>query len=237
MANASSPFFAGVQKLTLLDYPDKTACTLFTVGCNFACPFCQNPSLIAFAGGADSILPHEYIFDFLESRKGLLDGVCLSGGEPLANEGLFEFTRKVKEMGFLVKLDTNGSYPDRLKALAESGNIDYVAMDIKNTPEKYPETIGVSGYNAAVILKSIEYLLSGKVPYEFRTTVVRDFHTADDLLSIARLILGTEKYYLQNFENPERALRAGLCAYSDKEIREICELVREVLPCTRLRSV
>lgn len=239
MDNKPTISFAGMQKMTLLDYPDKTACTLFTAGCNFACPFCHNPDLVTFinVGGAPPLLPEEDVLRFLKSRQGLLDGVCISGGEPLAHEDVLGFARRVKELGYLVKIDTNGSYPDRLRALVEDAKIDYVAMDIKNAPNKYAQTIGVTGYDAAPVLRSVEYLLAGNVPYEFRTTVVREFHALDDLLSIARLIPNAAKYYLQGFDNPERALQAGLSAYEEHEMREMLESVKEVLPRAQLRGV
>lgn len=227
--------FAGMQKLTLIDYPGRTACTLFMRGCNFVCPFCHNASLIAFGEDGAETLSHEYVFDFLRKRKGMLDGVCISGGEPLAQEGIFNFAREAKELGYLVKIDTNGSFPDRLKELAESGLIDYVAMDIKNAPEKYRQTIGVPGFDTAPVEESITFLLEGKVAYEFRTTVVRGFHVPGDIVSIAKRIAGAEKYFLQRFDNPERALRPGLEAYSDSEMQEICKAARAVLPCTVVR--
>ena len=228
--------FGGIQKLTLLDYPDKTACTLFTVGCNFACPFCQNTSLISPTGDEQTISASE-ILDFLKTRQGLLDGVCLSGGEPLIHENLGAFIDEVKALGFYVKLDTNGSYPLRLKELVESGRLDYVAMDIKNTPEKYPQTIGLPEYDVSPIEESIAFLCSGVIPYEFRTTVVRSFHTQDDLLTIARWISGAEKYFLQGFIDSGEILQSGLTAYSNAELRRLLDSVKKELPVTELRGV
>jgi len=228
--------FGGIQKLTLLDYPDRTACTLFTIGCNFACPFCQNASLIRPTGkeltfGASEIL------DFLKTRQGLLDGVCISGGEPLIHKDLGAFIDKVKALGFLVKLDTNGSYPQRLKELAESGRLDYVAMDIKNTPEKYPQTIGLPEYDVSPIEESIIFLCSGAIPYEFRTTVVRSYHTQDDLLAMARWISSADKYFLQGFIDSGEILQGGLTAYSKTEMQQLLDSVKKELPVTELRGV
>jgi len=228
--------FGGIQKLTLLDYPDRTACTLFTIGCNFACPFCQNASLIRPTGkeltfGASEIL------DFLKTRQGLLDGVCISGGEPLIHKDLGAFIDKVKALGFLVKLDTNGSYPQRLKELAESGRLDYVAMDIKNTPEKYPQTIGLPEYDVSPIEDSIAFLCSGVIPYEFRTTVVRSYHTQDDLLAMARWISSADKYFLQGFIDSGEILQGGLTAYSKTEMQQLLDSVKKELPVTELRGV
>jgi len=228
--------FGGIQKLTLLDYPDRTACTLFTIGCNFVCPYCQNPSLIRPTGGEQTLGASE-ILDFLKTRQGLLDGVCISGGEPLMHESLDAFIDKVKALGFLVKLDTNGSYPQRLKELAESSRLDYVAMDIKNTPEKYPQTIGLPEYDVSPIEASISFLCSGTVPYEFRTTVVRSFHTRSDLLSIARWITGADKYFLQGFIDSDEILQSGLTAYSKAEMQSLLASVKKELPVTELRGV
>jgi len=184
--------FGGIQKVTLLDYPEKTACTVFTIGCDFACPFCQNSSLIESGGKTQhcppSYLREEEILDFLATRQGLLDGVCISGGEPLLQDDLETFIDQVKEMGFLVKLDTNGSYPDRLRNLIEANKIDFVAMDIKNSPEKYPKTVGLEDFDTSLIEESINILRKGTIPHEFRTTVVKEFHTGEDLLSIAQWI-------------------------------------------------
>ena len=228
--------FGGIRKLTLLDYPDRTACTLFTIGCNFACPFCQNTSLIRPTGDEQTISASE-VLDFLKTRQGLLDGVCISGGEPLIHENLDDFIDKVKALGFYVKLDTNGSYPKRLKELAESSRLDYVAMDIKNTPEKYPQTIGLPDYDVSPIEESIAFLCSGTIPYEFRTTVVRSFHTQDDLLTIARWISGTDKYFLQGFIDSGEILQSGLTAYSKAEMQSLLESVKKELPVAELRGV
>ena len=181
-------------------------------------------------------LSQAQVLDYLKSRRGLIDGVCICGGEPLAQEGILEFVRTVKEMGFSVKIDTNGSRPELLRLLVESGGIDYVAMDIKNTPEKYEVTIGIPGYDAAPIKESAAFLLTGRVEYEFRTTVVRELHTIDDLLCIANWLKGADKYYLQTFENPEKALKPALTPYSKAEMKELARRVKEALPCVCLRE-
>lgn len=228
--------FGGMQKLTLLDYPDKTACTLFTAGCNYRCPFCHNGSLVFPAGKSDWVDEGEILM-FLETRQGLLDGVCISGGEPLMHQELSGFIKKVKAMGFSVKLDTNGSFPEKLKKLVGSGLIDYVAMDVKNTPEKYAKTVGVSGYDVAPIQESVSFLLEGSIPYEFRTTVVREFHTAADLLSLAGWIAGADKYFLQNFIDSEDVLQKGLHGYSKPELEGILGEIRGLLPSAELRGI
>ena len=227
--------FGGFQKLTLLDYPEKTACTLFTAGCNFSCPFCQNASLIN-PNGSNQTQSIPEILKFLKTREGLLDGVCISGGEPLIQDGLSAFIDEVKALGFLVKLDTNGSFPGKLEKLIASGKIDYIAMDIKNTPEKYAETIGLPVYDITPVKDSITMLLAGKVSYEFRTTVIYEFHTADDLISIASWISGAGKYVLQQFADSEGVKQSGLHSYSAEEIQQLLLGIKEILPNTELRG-
>ena len=168
---------AGLQKLTLLDFPGKTAATVFTPGCNFRCPFCHNADLVTGEAGRDgaaadsSALSIDELFAFLGKRQGLLDGVCITGGEPLLQPGIDAFCARVHELGFAVQLDTNGSFPDRLRELVESELVDYVALDVKNAPERYAETVGVPGFDLAPVAASVDYLLASAVPYEFRTTV------------------------------------------------------------------
>lgn len=190
--------FHGFQKMTLLDFPGKVACTLFTGGCNFRCPFCHNAGLVLNPGLGESYTVEE-ILAFLKKRQGLLDGVCITGGEPLLNPDLADFMREVRELGFLIKLDTNGSFPDRLQDMVAEGLVDYVAMDIKNCPAKYSETVGISDYDVTPIRESVSFLLSGAVDFEFRTTVVREFHTVEDIQDIGAWIAGAPRYFLQNF--------------------------------------
>jgi len=227
---------AGLQKLTLLDYPEKTACTVFIAGCNFACPYCYNVSLIKSNHKDIQTIGEDEFFSFLQNRRGLLDGVCISGGEPLMYGELNNFTAKIKEMGLLVKIDTNGCYPDLLKKIVKSGNVDYVAMDIKNSLEKYPETTGIPDYDTTPVMESVKYLLSGTVSYEFRTTVVRDFHTKEDMLTIANSIIGADRFYLQSFDNSKEALCKNLTAYNETEMKELCKSINEILPCAELRG-
>ena len=165
----------GLQKLTLLDYPGKTACTIFLGGCNFRCPFCHNAALVTGVEDHENFSEEE-LFDFLKRRQGILDGVCISGGEPLICPDLDELLKKIRDMGYLIKLDTNGSFPERLIRLVEEGLIDQVAMDLKNSREKYARTVGLGQFDVRPIEESVEYLLEGHVPYAFRTTVVREFH-------------------------------------------------------------
>jgi len=233
--------FGGLQKFTMLDYPDKAACTLFTIGCNFRCPYCQNASLINSSAKSQIITEAETL-DFLKTRKGLLDGVCISGGEPLEHNDeetqiqMVAFIAKVKAMGFLVKLDTNGSYPDKLERFISSGNIDYIAMDIKNSPQKYAQTIGLPDYDVSLIEKSINILHNSGISYEFRTTVVRDFHEYDDLLEIAKWISGAERYFLQRFVDSGTVLKRGLREYSDTELGQFVQKLKTFLSAVELRG-
>ncbi|MBQ1624873.1 MAG: anaerobic ribonucleoside-triphosphate reductase activating protein, partial [Erysipelotrichaceae bacterium] len=201
--------FYGLQKLTLLDYPGNMAATVFTGGCNFRCPFCHNRSLV-FLNENDSEIANEDIFDFLKSRNKILDGICITGGEPLLHNGITAFIKRVRDLGLKVKLDTNGSNFEALRKLIDEKLVDYVAMDIKNSPEKYAMTIGLENYDLSEIEKSKNYLLENHVDYEFRTTIVREFHEPEDLRKIGEWIRGAKHYYLQNFEDHGTCIQAGL---------------------------
>ena len=201
--------FYGLQKLTLLDYPGNMAATVFTGGCNFRCPFCHNRSLV-FLNENDSEIANEDIFDFLKSRNKILEGICITGGEPLLHKGITAFIKRVRDLGLKVKLDTNGSNFEALRRLIDEKLVDYVAMDIKNSPEKYAMTIGLENYDLSEIEKSKNYLLENHVDYEFRTTIVREFHEPEDLRKIGEWIRGAKHYYLQNFEDHGTCIQAGL---------------------------
>ena len=226
----------GLQKLTLLDYPDKVACTVFTAGCNFRCPFCHNASLVVDTYKNKEI-PEEDFFSYLNKRKGILDGVCVSGGEPLIQQGIETFLKKIKEMGYAVKLDTNGSSPDKLRKLVEEGLVDYVAMDIKNSPEKYGSTIGIEEYDISHVCQSVTFLLKGNVPYEFRTTVVRRFHQRADFHSIGRWIKGAEHYYLQQFVDSGDLIKPGLRGYDKKVMQQALEVVKKYVETAQFRGL
>ncbi|MGC4019477.1 MAG: anaerobic ribonucleoside-triphosphate reductase activating protein [Muricomes sp.] len=226
----------GLQKLTLLDYPEKVACTIFTAGCNFRCPFCHNASLVTHVD-SENIVPEEQVLEFLEKRRGVLDGLCVSGGEPLLQPDIESFLVKVKNLGYDVKLDTNGSNVALLKRLAEQKLIDYVAMDIKNAPNKYGESIGIEGYHLENILQSVDFLLSGAVPYEFRTTVVRELHKREDFAVIGRWLRGAEKYYLQKFVDSGDLIQPGLRGYTKDIMDQALEIVRRNVPNAELRGV
>lgn len=225
----------GLQKLTLLDYPEKVACTVFLAGCNFRCPFCHNASLVTSVDQTPDI-PRGDVERFLEKRKGILDGVCITGGEPLVSKGIEEFIEWIRERGYLVKLDTNGSNPELLKSLAGRKLLDYVAMDIKNSPEKYGETIGIPGYDISRVEESVRFLLEGTVPYEFRTTVVREFHKREDFERIGEWIRGAQHYYLQGFVDSGDLICPGLRGYSREIMGQALEIVRKYVPSAELRG-
>ncbi|MBQ2696671.1 MAG: anaerobic ribonucleoside-triphosphate reductase activating protein [Clostridia bacterium] len=228
--------FSGFQKLTLLDYPGHVACTLFTKGCNFRCPFCHNALLVTEQQEGETY-SDETVLSYLKKRVGILDGVCITGGEPLLQKELPDFIRKVKELGFLVKLDTNGSFPDRLKALACEGLIDYVAMDVKNSMERYGETVDLQNFSTEAVEESIDFLLEGNVPYEFRTTVVAEFHTPQDIVAIAKRIQGAEKYFLQNFVDSGCLIGENLHSVGENVMKEMQNAALEHLSAVSLRGL
>jgi pyruvate formate lyase activating enzyme len=212
------------------------ACTVFTGGCNLRCPFCHNASLVIGAMMPEEI-PQSELFAYLEKRRKVLDGICLTGGEPLLQNGVEDFLKRVRELGYSIKLDTNGTFPDKLRKLCESGLVDYVAMDIKNSPERYAETVGVPGFDDSPIRESIDFLLSGSVDYEFRTTVVRDLHNAESLAAAARSIHGAKRYYLQKFVDSGELIGCGFSAFSDEEMKGFLDLVSPFVQSAALRGV
>jgi len=225
----------GLQKLTLLDFPTKTACTVFTGGCNLRCPFCHNGSLVL--GEAEEIREEE-LFSFLGKRKGLLQGVCISGGEPLLQKDIASFIRRVRDMGYAVKLDTNGTLPEKLGELLGEGLLDYVAMDLKNAPALYGKTVGISDYSFENAAKSMSLLRGSGVPYEYRTTVVKPLHTIDSLMELASLINDGESWYLQQYtEGGEQINPKGLTPYTEGEMREIHAELQKKAPSVRLRGL
>ncbi len=228
--------FSGFQKLTLLDYPEKTACTLFTAGCNFRCPFCHNAALVTHIDNSH-FYSEEYVLDYLKKRVGILDGVCITGGEPLMHKELPEFIAKVKALGFRVKLDTNGSYPDRLAALIDSGSIDYVAMDIKNCKEKYILTADCNEQDLVNVEKSIALLKQKKIDFEFRTTVVKEYHTIEDIKKISEWIVGADKYFLQNFIDSGDIIKNNLSAHPRETLELMRSAAKETIPNVEIRGI
>lgn len=226
----------GLQKLTLLDFPGTVACTVFTVGCNLRCPFCHNPALV-FNPPEDMRISEEEFFAFLKKRQGILDGVAITGGEPLLHADIGEFIAKIKAMGYKVKLDTNGTFPDRLEKILAEGNVDYVAMDLKNTFEKYAETVGIGNFDVSLIKRSIDLIQKSGVAYEFRTTVVSPLHEAGDFGTIAKQVEGTERYFLQSFVDSGELLNGdGLSEMPKAELEKALEGAQKIIPQAKIRG-
>lgn len=227
-------YISGIQKLTLLDFPGRLAATVFLGGCNFRCPFCHNASLVLAPGKCEKLREEEF-FEFLSSRAGKLSGVCITGGEPTMHKGLKDFIRKIKSMSFAVKLDTNGTNPELVRELISQKLVDYVAMDIKNAPDKYSLTVGCE-VDIDKVRETVELLLSEKVDYEFRTTVVRELHEISDFEAISTWIKGAKRYFLQTFEDSGDLIGSGFSAYSDTETKAILEHILPNVPNAQIRS-
>jgi len=227
---------SGLQKLTLLDFPGHTACTVFTGGCNYRCPFCHNAELVLRPGEQPEI-PEAEFFSLLQKRRGLLDGVAVTGGEPTLQPDLPEFLRRIREMGYAVKLDTNGTHPDLLKRLVAEDLVQYAAMDIKNSPGRYAETAGTEDPQLDRIRESAAFLLEGTVPYEFRTTVVRELHRPEDLAEIGRWLQGAERYFIQCYTDSGDLIQEGFSPCSREELDLLLAAVQPFIPAARLRGV
>ena len=226
----------GLQKLTLLDFPGTVACTVFTVGCNLRCPFCHNPALVNNPPEEDRLSEDDF-FAFLKKRQGILDGVAITGGEPLLHADIGEFIAKIKSMGYKVKLDTNGTFPDRLEKILSEGNVDYVAMDLKNTFDKYAKTVGIDNFDVSLIKRSIRAIQESGVAYEFRTTVVSPLHDADDFGEIAKQVEGTENYFLQSFVDSGNLLNGGgLSEMPHEELEKALGNARKIIPQAKIRG-
>lgn len=221
----------GFQKLTLLDYPGLMACIVFTPGCNFRCPFCHNSGLV-LPEQLISPVPETEVLDYLKIRRGLLEGVVITGGEPLLHGELGDFIKQVRDLGYKIKLDTNGSFPDRLHKLLKAGLIDYVAMDIKQAPKRYETAAGVPSDRVVPLIdQSLAFLRCSGIPFELRTTIVKGIHTPQDVVDIARWIAGPQPYYLQSYMDSGHVISPeGLSAFSPKELSEMLEQVRAYCP-------
>lgn len=226
---------SGIQKLTLLDYPEHTACTLFVPGCNFRCPYCHNSELLA--DGLE-FYDEKEIFDFLKKRTGVLEGVCITGGEPTIYTDLDRLIRAIKELGYLIKLDTNGYNPDALSSLIAEGLLDYIAMDIKNSPGRYAETIGLlpDKFDISRIEQSIDIIMRSGVGYEFRTTISSELFDASSIAGAARLIIGADKYFLQRFVMRDTVPSKTLTPPTDNAMKEYLSIVREYIPNAKIRG-
>ncbi len=226
----------GLQKMTLLDFPGKVACTVFLGGCDLRCPFCHNAELID--GTAPAVMEEEELLAFLKKRKGLLEGVAITGGEPLLRgEELIILAEKIRELGYPLKLDTNGTHPDRLRRLADAGLVSYVAMDIKNSPERYAETSGLETMDLGPVRESVSLLMEGKTDYEFRTTTVAELHDEESFRKIGEWIRGAKRYYLQKFTDRDTVPFEGFHAPADSEMERYLEIMKAFVPAAELRGI
>ena len=229
----------GLQKLTLLDFPEKMACTVFTFGCNLRCPFCHNASLVLSERADDTLIPEEEFFSFLQKRRGILEGVCVTGGEPTLQPDLPAFIRRIRELGFAVKLDTNGARPAVLKTLVAEGLLDYVAMDVKNSLSLYPETVGHPTFDTAAVEESMDFLMEGHIPFEFRTTLVKGLHTPASVEEMGRRLAGQEKFFLQTFEDSGDLIAGDentLASFAPAETAELLGILRQYVPNAQIRG-
>lgn len=226
----------GLNKTTLLDYPGKVACTIFIGGCNFRCPFCQNSSLVLHHHMQPEISQEE-IFKFLKKRQGILEGVCITGGEPTLYPDLVEFIKRIKDLGYFVKLDTNGTNPDLIQFLASHHLVDKIAMDIKTSRERYHVLCGIEKPAMESIEKSISFLLKNSVDYEFRTTVVKELHTEQDFLNIRQWIKEAKAYYLQAYRDSEEVIQPGFSSFSFQELLHFKEILEETISLVEIRGI
>ena len=225
----------GLQKMTLLDFPGRVACTVFLGGCSFRCPYCHNFELAT--GEAKPVMDDKGLLAFLEKRQGLLDGVAITGGEPCLHADLPDLLARIRELGFATKLDTNGYHPAMLERLVKGGLVDYVAMDIKNSPVKYAFTCGVDRIDLAPIIDSITIIKNAAPDYEFRTTVVAELHAAPDFKAMGKLIEGAKRYFLQAFTDRDTVPYQGFSAPSRGRLESYAEIARLYVPDTKLRGV
>ena len=225
----------GLQKMTLLDFPGRVACTVFLGGCDFRCPFCHNFELVD--GTASPLMEADELFAFLEKRRGLLDGVAITGGEPCLWPDLTDLMRRIRDMGYGVKLDTNGAHPDRLAEILREGLADYVAMDVKNSPEKYAQTCGVARLELSPIRESARLLMTGDADYEFRTTVVDELHEARDFEAVGAWIAGARRWFLQAFTDRDSVPYGNLHAPAKEKMLEYLAVARRYVPESQLRGV
>ena len=225
----------GLQKLTLLDYPGKVACTVFLAGCNLRCPFCHNSELLDGAA-AETVMDDAGLLAFLRKRQGMLDGVAFTGGEPLLRTDLPELLQRVRDLGYAVKLDTNGLFPDALSRVLERGLVDYVAMDAKTSPARYAETCGVERLDLSGVYASIDLLRVGRTDYEFRTTVVDELHDDESFAAIGPMIRGAKRYFLQPFRDRDTVAFAGFHAPDAEKLTRWAALVKPFVGSVEIRG-
>ena len=226
--------FVGIDKMSLVDFDDYLSITLFTEGCNFRCPFCHNKDLVLHQ--KNPIIPWDEIKALLNDRRGKIDAIVITGGEPLIHPDVIDKIREIKKYGYLVKLDTNGTNPSLMKKLIEEKLIDYVAIDIKNSPEKYSKTAGVTNLKLDALKESINYLIKNNFPHEFRTTVIQEFHDLKDIEAMAKLIQGTKKYVLQRYKDREGCIEHGFHEISENDIKKYEKRAQELLKGTTVTT-
>lgn len=225
----------GLEKMSIVDYDGKVAATIFTGGCNFRCPFCHNSPLV-LSHEKISPIPENDLLDFLVKRKNLLDGVCITGGEPTLHKDLPRLCEKIKNLGYSVKLDTNGTNPKMVKELNESGLVDYFAMDIKNDKDSYAPIIGFDAYDTKKVEETVSYFLSGKADYEFRTTLIQEFHTQENIIKIGEWIKGAKKYFLQKFKSGDNCISSNLSPIDNETVLRFKDILIKTIPNTYLRG-
>ena len=226
----------GLQKLTLLDFPGHIACTVFTGGCNLRCPFCHNALLVTELD--DEFIKEEDFFDFLKDRKGRLDGVAVTGGEPLLQKDAEQFIAKIKQLGFAVKLDTNGTFPDKLKQIIDKKLVDYIAVDIKNSPQKYAVTVGLSHLDVDKIKQSVDMIMASGIDYEFRTTVPKELFEENDFEEIGKFIKGAKRYFLQEFKDSGNLIEEGFFTPESKEqMEKYASIARKYVDRAEVRGI
>lgn len=228
-------YIHGLQKLTLLDFPGTVACTVFLAGCNMRCPYCHNSELIA--DPPEPVCDDRELLSFLSGRRSLLDGVCVTGGEPLIHPGIEDLLSSIRELGYRIKVDTNGTRPDVLSRILEKGLADYVAMDIKNSPDRYPVTVGREDFDLSPVRESVRILLEDRVDYEFRTTVLEQLHDERSFEDIALWIDGAKRYFLQPFTDRDTVRYAGLTAPDKEKLLAYAEIVRSHAGSVDIRGI
>lgn len=226
----------GLNKTTLLDYPGKVASTIFIGGCNFRCPFCHNSSLIS-PGQAFPGISQEDVLSFLKKRRHILEGVCITGGEPTLHKDLLNLVKKIKDLGLSIKIDTNGSNPMFLKQLVKEGLVDKIAMDIKSSPENYHILSGLSSFDLSAVNESIAFLMEGNIEYEFRTTAVKELHSEKDFIRIGKWLAGAEAYYLQAYRDSEEVLQPGYSSFSTEELQHFRSILLQTIPLVEIRGI
>lgn len=227
--------FNGWEKLSLVDFDGNLTTTIFSSGCPFRCPYCHNSDLVLRPSELP-VIPYEEIMSFLRKRQGVLEAVCISGGEPTLGDDLLIKMKEIKELGYKIKLDSNGFRPQVLKKAVEEGLVDLIAMDIKNSLDKYGLTIGIPDFDTKPIEESIAFLKEGHIPYEFRTTIVDEFHTEEDMEAIGKLIAGSPRYYLQLYIDSENCIERGFHSVSEAKAQRFVEILKPLVPNVKLRG-